>query len=324
MDENTTFAERERLRAAAWAARRGFEPAPWIDHTGRERGRPLPWCLPRDHAAHNLLRGVRGPAVALFHELGIPWHCGVDGGPGNNLLSSQVQCVNALMPAVGDASVPARVFASAIDVGEVVEIEAGRFLTFEYIGPTDYFGESPGRPRVRGARCTSVDAAFQHIAPDGVLELVLVEWKYTESYATAPLRDPVRDAIRRRRYEVDLLDPDGPINSSVVSVDDLLVEPVYQLVRQQLLAWRLERDPAVPAQRVRVLHARPAENFAYQASVPEHLAHLGSTVDEVWGRLLQADDRFTSMDSAALDTSTGYANRYAWGPAPGEDDQPSR
>lgn len=313
MDE-MTFVERERLRAAAWAARQGFEPAPWIDHTGGERGRPLPWCLPREHAAQNLLDGVRGPAVALFHELGIPWHCGVDGGPGNNLLSSQVQCVNALMPAVSDPSVPARLFGSVIDVGEVVEVEPGRFLTFEYIGATDYFGESPGRPRVRGARCTSVDAAFQHVAPDGVLELVLVEWKYTESYPTSARRDPVRDAIRRRRYEVDLLDPEGPIHSSVVLVDDVLVEPVYQLVRQQLLAWRLERDPSVPAQRVRVLHVRPDQNQAYQASVPGHLAHVGQTVDEMWRAILRHRNRFSSMDSATLvvvgATSGPYRLRY--------------
>lgn len=313
MDE-MTFVERERLRAAAWAARHGFEPSPWIDHTGGERGRPLPWCLPREHAAQNLLDGVRGPAVALFHELGIPWHCGIDGGPGNNLLSSQVQCVNALMPAVSDASVPARLFGTVLDVGEVVEIERGRFLTFEYIGPTDYFSESLGRPRVRGARCTSVDAAFQHVAPDGVLELVLVEWKYTESYPTSPRRDPVRDAIRLRRYSSDLRDLSGPVDLSNVHVDDLLVEPVYQLVRQQLLAWRLEHDPAVAAQRVRVLHVRPAENLAYQASVPAHLRWLGDTVDEVWGRLLRTPDRFTSLDSAVLPdagvSSDAYAERY--------------
>jgi hypothetical protein len=43
---------------------------------------------------------------------------------------------------------------------DVLEIAPGRQLTFEYIGEVDFFGEGDGRPRRRGTRCTSVDAAF--------------------------------------------------------------------------------------------------------------------------------------------------------------------
>jgi hypothetical protein len=74
----------------------------------------------------------------------------------------------------------------------VLEIEPGRFLTFEYIGPKDYLHEAKNGVRIRGAHCTSVDAAFLHRGTDGVVELVLVEWKYTESYR-------VRLRLSRRR-----------------------------------------------------------------------------------------------------------------------------
>src|SRR5690606_34264045 len=105
-----------------------------------------------------------------------------DGGPGNHLLSSQVQCVNALGQMVDDPDRIARAFGQVIEAGEPSEVAPGRFLTFEFIGTTDYFNESPGRPRVRGTKCTSVDAAFIHRHPAGVTGLVLVEWKYTEKY----------------------------------------------------------------------------------------------------------------------------------------------
>ena len=261
-----------------------------------------------------MLPEVRDAALALFAELGIPWHAGIDGGPGNHLLSSQVQCVNALGPMVSDPSRVAAAFGATLPVGEVLEIEPGRYLTFEYIGPTDFFGEAPGGDRVRGTRCTSVDAAFLHRAPDGARELVLVEWKYTESYR---LRDPepARDEVRRRRYAAAVADPAGPIRGGVLPFELLLDEPFYQLVRQQLLAHALEQ--AGVADRVRVVHVLPPDNQAYQLSLPraEHRA-LGQSVSQVWERqLLRATDRYTVMDPAVfLDpglTSREYVLRYA-------------
>ena len=52
-----------------------------------------------------------------------------------------MQCVNALFAMVADAERIKLAFGGAVDIAEVLPIEEGRFLTFEYIGPTDYFGE---------------------------------------------------------------------------------------------------------------------------------------------------------------------------------------
>ncbi len=318
-----TYAATERARASAW--KRGTAtlpnsakvPAPYVRKDGGSPGKDLDFCLPREHAALNLLPDFRDQALTLFAELGIPWHAGVDGGPSNHLLSSQVQCVNALTAMVSEPERIVRAFGSLLGIKDVLPIEPGRYLTFEYIGPKDYFGESPGRDRVRGAGCTSVDAAFLHRASDGLVELVLIEWKYTESYR-ARRPDPAKDRIRRARYEDAVHDPAGPVRADLLAFEHLLDEPFYQLVRQQLLAHALEQDRAEGADRVRVLHVLPPGNDAYQQSLArsEHRA-LGATVSEVWQRLLRRPDKFLSVDSSlVLDpsvTSWEYVLRYGDG-----------
>lgn len=318
-----TYTEHEKTRAAAWKRSttalpdEARKPAVYVSKDGLATGPARDFCLPAAYAAHNLLEPHRDAALALFAELGIPWHAGVDGGPSNHLASSQVQCVNALMAMVAEPARIVRAFGDLLGIDEVLQIEPGRFLTFEYIGPTDYFGESPAADRIRGARCTSVDAAFLHRGRDGVVELVLLEWKYTESYwLRSPDRD--RDAVRGLRYAAAVADPGGPVRGDLLCFEHLLDEPFYQLVRQQLLAHALETAGAEGASRARVLHVLPTGNDAYQQSLarPEHRA-LGGSVSAVWQQLLRHQDRFVSVDSALfLDpkiTSREYRLRHSDG-----------
>lgn len=316
-----TYTEQEKLRAVAWKNNTSAlpdeakVPAGYVNKDGVTGSTPYDFCLPPLMASHSLLAEVRGSALALFAELRIPWHAGVDGGPSNHLLSSQVQCVNALGQMVADSGRLKLAFGELVGIDEPLEIEPGRFLTFEYIGPRDFFGEAPIGRRVRGAHCTSVDAAFLHRALDGVVELVLVEWKYTESYRRRK-PDSEKDAVRLGRYGNAVADPSGPVRSDILPFKLLLDEPIYQLVRQQLLAHALENDGAEGASRVRVLHVSPGGNDAYQRSLhrTEHLA-LGKSVSEVWQKLLRHEDRFESMDSKIfLDpaiTSREYVLRYS-------------
>ena len=315
-----TYTAQERRRQIAWKLHtttlpdEARAPAPYVGKSGTAGAAVYDFCLPAEHAARNLLPEVRTAALTLFADLGIPWHAGVAGGPSNHLLSSQVQCVNALGQMVADPARLNRAFGAMLDIGEVLEIEPGRHLTFEYVGPTDYFGEATGGVRIRGAHCTSVDAAFLHRRRDGLRELVLVEWKYTESYA---LRrpDPAKDLVRHGRYATAWNAPDSPVRSDLLPFELILDEPFYQLVRQQLLAHELEKARAHDADRVRVLHVLPPGNLAYQQSLvrPEHRA-LGSSVSAVWQRLVGECDRFLTVDPAVfLDpeiTSEEYVSRY--------------
>ena len=316
-----TYIAQEKLRAAAWKRNTNSLhenakfPAGYVNKDGVTGGVLQDFCLPPELAAYSLLPEVRQSALALFAKLEIPWHAGLDGGPSNHLLSSQVQCVNALGQMVTDPGRIKLAFGDLLGVDEVLQIEPGRFLTFEYIGPADYFGEVLSGHRVRGAHSTSLDAAFLHRASDGVVELVLVEWKYTESYRRRT-PDLEKDAVRRDRYAEAVADPSGPVRADVLAFGFLLDEPIYQLVRQQLLANALENSGAEGATRVRVVHVSPGGNDAYQGSLhrTEHLA-LGQTVGEVWQKLLRHRDRFLTVDSKIfLDagiTSREYVLRYS-------------
>ena len=87
-------------------------------------------------------------------------------------------------------------------------------------------------------------------------------------------------------------------------------------MRQQLLAYRLERDRVEDADVVRVLHVLDPANAGYQQSLvrPETKA-MGDSVDAVWSMLLRSPDRFAHVDPAVfLDpaiTSTEYVDRYS-------------
>lgn len=324
MDSSPTFIAAERQRASAWKLRTptlpvdAQLPARYVSKDGSERGPEYDFCLPAEFAAFSLLPEVRDSALALFAELGIPWHAGVGAGPSNHLLSSQVQCVNALGQMVTDPDRVVRAFGPTLDTAEVDQIEPGRWLTFEYVGSDDHLHEAVDGVRIRGAHCTSVDAAFVHRTHDGVRELILVEWKYTEAYRRRRVV-PAKDAVRLERYGGLLAAPDGPIIDGLLPFTELLQEPLYQLMRQQLLAYELEKSNAHDVDRVRVAHVMPAANRAYQDSLyGVHALQLGSTVKEVWQRLLRRPDRFVSVDSALfLDpeiTSEHYAQRYG---APG-------
>lgn len=311
-----SFTETERVRAAAWKLATSTldeserAPAPYR----RTSARTYDFCIPLGSAERNLLPEVRDTATALFEAEHIPWHKGVGNGPTNHLLSSQVQCVKALGQMVDDPARVVAAFRSVLDIAEVTQIEPGRWLTFEYIGPTDYFGEAGKGARTRGSQCTSVDAAFAYRTSTGAAELALVEWKYTESYGRRT-PDPTKDEVRRQRYESALHLGDSPIRRDALPFDRFLDEPFYQLMRQQLLAAALERDTGVPFEAVRVVHVHPAENTAYQDSIhhDEHRA-LGSTVGEVWASLLARPDRYVEVDNSIfLDptiTSPEYVARY--------------
>jgi hypothetical protein len=320
MDE---FKAAQAAHAAEWKSQSATLPeeakvaAPYINQDGRPVGL-YDYCLPATYASHNLLPTVRDGAIALFDKLSIPWHSGISGGPGNHLLSSQVQCVNALYAMVDDPTRIQRAFGQYVAIDEVLEIEPCRFMTFEYIGPEDFFDEGRGGARTRGARCTSVDAAFRYRTPDGIVELALVEWKFTESYASKVTPRPGYNKTRDHRYRPAFEASYGSVRTDLVPLEALFDEPFYQLLRQQLLAQELERTGAEEAEVVRVLHVLDPANVAYQASlVSPELRALGSTVDEAWSQLLRRPDRFLHVDPAVfLDpgvTSADYAARYALG-----------
>jgi restriction endonuclease-like protein len=291
----------------------------------------LPFCLPRDFHEFNLLPEARAIALQRFSAAGIPWHDGVDDGPSNHLLDSQVQCANALAPFVNDPDALAAIFGHVLPIDEVLPFaaeggaahvspfDATDSVVFEWQGLENHLNEWVGTP-TRGSRATSADAAIRYRSTDGSIELALIEWKYTESYPTGRLAtSSTSTATRLSRYRALFDLPEGPLRGDLIRLEDLLGEPVYQLMRLSLLARCIGTNHEQGVDRARLVYVAPRANRALWASpgtsaFASHAA--GRPLDVAWTSLLRDSDDVAFLDSAHLldedsPVSDEFRSRYA-------------
>lgn len=249
----------------------------------------------------NLNPEIRNIGARYFSDNAIAWHQHAAHG-----LSSQVCCLNFLMPLATRPETLARLVQQAIggDLPEMLEVEKGPdgepwFVGFEWIGRKDYLNEWPrtGSPK-RGANVTSADAIVR-FRQAGRVETLLIEWKYTESYGAPP--EPKREAERLRRYQNIAFAPFGPLRSNAdLKLPDLFWEPFYQLFRQQMLASRMQAAKEDGTERVRVLHIAPAGNRRLARVTPPALRALGDNAFTVYRALLADPDDFISRPTDKL------------------------
>lgn len=253
-----------------------------------------------EQAAFNLAPSIRESARAYFERYGIAWHLHA-----NHALSSQICCLNFLMPLAERPQLLARLVSRALDIPEpqMLKVESGPsglpwFVGFEWIGG-DYLNEAgPTGRRRRGANCTSADAVlkFRH---QGAIETLLIEWKYTERYGQ-PLA-PSGNVTRIRRYKDLAFHPNGPFRDDLgLTLSDLFYEPFYQLARQQMLAFQMQRARECGAERVRVLHVAPAANLALRSVTSPKLRLHGDNAFAVFKSLLVQPDNFVSRSTEEL------------------------
>jgi hypothetical protein len=251
---------------------------------------------PKDRL-NNLAPTLQDAADRLFSaDPVIQWHQHASHG-----LSSQACCLNFLLPFAQRPELLRRWIehVTSDTVAQVLPIEPMRggedwFVTFEWIGDTDYLNEAkPETPRKRGANATAADAAVLYRDDAARTHLLLIEWKYTERYG-APL-DPKGNDTRRNRYDAIYRQPNGPILANAdVTLDDFFYEPFYQLLRQQMLAWHTERyNPAID--RARVLHLSPSGNRSLHQVTSPNLREIGRDAFEVFRTLLVNPQDFSSM-----------------------------
>ncbi len=257
--------------------------------------RSTAYRLHPQHKTLNLAPEIREAAPAYFHANGILWHQHANHG-----LSSQVSCLNFLMPLATRPELLARVVGQALGIAPPIMLEVERgpdgrtwFVGFEWIGRADYLNEAgKSGARTRGANATSADAIvrFEH---EGRTEALLIESKYTESYG-API-PPKGNDVRLARYKDLAFAPDGPVRGDLgLSVPDFFWEPFYQLLRQQMLAFRMQAAREDGAERVRVLHISPAGNRALHAVTAPALRRFGDDAFEVFRSLTVCPDDFVS------------------------------
>jgi hypothetical protein len=267
----------------------------------------------------NLAPAIRDVANAYFRRHGIVWHQFAHHGR-----SSQACCLNFFMPLATRPDLLGPIIARGLNVPalELLPIEEGPggeawFVGFEWVGRADYLGEgSNGRLPTRGANATSADAVVRARLPDRT-ETVLIEWKYTETYGQ-PLAAG-RLTTREGRYSARMFHPNGPlIENDQLALQDFLWDPLYQLLRQQILAWQMETAREDDTDRVSVLHLSPAENFDLHRVTAPALQAAGEDVFHVFQSLLRESNRFRAcsieevFEPSLLAASSAGTPERAW------------
>ena len=285
----------------------------------------------------NLYKPLRGKANALkfFAERGIKWHrTGRSGdtrggsGPTRNMASSQVMCVNFMLPlAKIDGALAAALRAVDDDVTGVVSIKhEGRKspVEFEWVGvPLSLECSSS-----RGANSTSVDTFVIAETKTGSRRAYLIEWKYTEP----PNRrnyGPSTDGYKTRRGRYSgLYHTESSSFSHEVPMTKLMYGDFYQLMRNRLLADRMVANKELGVSDAKVVLVIPEGNVAFQK--PTYLAKrfpdLGESVSEVFSatlnepeksfctvsptRLLEAVERECDETPAISEWATYMRKRY--------------
>lgn len=272
-----------------------------------------PYRVHPDRFALNLAPAIQKQAATYFAEKGIAWHQHANHG-----LSSQVCCLNFLMPLAQDPERLARLVGRALGIAPSVMLpmeqdEAGTdwFVAFEWIGQQDYLNEAgKNGSRTRGANATSADAAVR-FQIDGRTEIALIEWKFTESYGS-PI-PPAGNETRSGRYRDLAFAPVGPIRADTgLALEDFYWEPFYQMLRQQILAMRMEAARELDAQRVRVIHISPSGNRALHKVTAPAMRKFGEDAFTVFRSLLVDPTAFVDWSIEGLfgpDVATGNS---AW------------
>ena len=177
---------------------------------------------------------------------------GKDNLPTGHLLSSQVACVNHLYWLRANQPAATQLLRGISEEFEQAEVVDDGFVEFEVIGEKNYLGE---RSHTRGANATSIDAVMVARKKSGDKSLVMIEWKYTESY---PIGDSKYIPARAKIYDPLLDEPDCPIQ--VEKPEILYYEPFYQLMRQTLLGWQMVKAGEYGCSDYLHLHVIPVKN----------------------------------------------------------------
>jgi len=271
---------------------------------GVYKGKPRLFCLPLEFAEQNLFPEIQESALLHFAEHAIKWHDGQNGKPSNHLCDSQVCCVNFLFPFADKPEALAQVLRPIFpQLGKMLPIESGKYVSFEWIGQENYLGERVSRSgqRSRGANCTSADSIVMFERKDKKRQVVLIEWKYTESYGGNFLKIAESGTDRTNIYRHLFESADCPINKDILpSFDSLFYEPFYQFMRQQFLASEMEKAHELGADIVSLLHIAPAHNTDFRKVTSPELVKLGESAASIWKKLVKTEGRFISVSTEQL------------------------
>lgn len=263
---------------------------------GTYRGKKHPYIL-KDGPA-NLYSPICESALRYFSENSIQWWGGKI--PTGNTLSSQVMCVNHLFSVAQDKEAVLSIINGLkkgfifIDVLPIECDERPQYISFEVVSDNDYLNE--GHPK-RGAQCTSVDALILAKHQSGSRILIMVEWKYTESYNDFDKFTEVKDGHergqeRQRRYN-DLITSSAQLTSLPAYQGNVYYqEPFYQLMRQTLWAEQMvahQQTERIKADDYLHLHVIPDGN---KALLEKKYKAFGTDMETTWRSMLNNKSKY--------------------------------
>lgn len=303
-----------------------------------------PFLLGPGAEEENLIPALRGAtgAAAYFRERGIRWwRHPMSGdpdkgkGPTRNMTSSQVACVNLFLPLEHHpALLTALLQALDSDIVDVHPVpfttqngeEGSSYVELEWTGRVGTLEGSGSR----GAHATSVDACLMGITAGGVRRLYLFEFKYCEEYTTGTAYKGAGSAGDKRRVKyASRYGTSVSCLSGGASLEEVLYEPFYQIVRLGMLADVARADTDLGVSEVRVVVVCPEENVAYRTGItsPELAKRFPEalSVEQVAKRLWRDPGGFVMVDPHRLihavrdmdvdemeEWSEYMARRYRW------------
>lgn len=297
------FLESEKLHQSAF---KQSSPTftPEASQPGLYKTKYRPFCLPLPNAEQNLFPGIRESVLQHFAKHEIKWHDGQNGKCSNHMCDSQACCVNFLFPFADQPDALAQLLRPIYpQLDHMLPVEDGKLVSFEWIGAQNYLGEKITRngKRTRGANFTSADAIVMFEHTDKKRQIVLIEWKYTESYGGTNLKIAKSGTDRTSIYLHLYDNPDCPIRKELLpSFDSLFFEPFYQFMRQQFLAHEMEKAREMDADIVSLLHIAPAHNLDFKKVTSPVLKHLGNSPTEIWAKLVKEKGRFRSVSTEEM------------------------
>lgn len=271
-----------------------------------------PWAMKRKISIPEY--GEKMVLAVFFRDRKIDWHKGGRKGssgtkePTGNMLSSQIACVNFLLPLVAvNGALDAIARAIDDDVEGIVNIrdeDKSSPIEFEWIG----LGNSLEGKDTRGSNTTSVDAFMIARTKASHLRAYLMEWKYTESYTVGKYKGTGKSGeVIWQRYASLYSAESSSFGTAkgAVPMNEFFYDPFHQIMRNRLLADRMVHASELDVAEAKVVVVVPEENTQYRERITSPPLYTRfsdlKTVDEVVRETLKdPDSAFKTVSPAKL------------------------
>lgn len=212
---------------------------------------------------NNLFYPIQESVLNYFSCNNIQWWGDNEKYPSGHLLSSQIHCINHLYSIRKDKTALIAILLKAgIQVDNLLHPEGeDSFIQLEATSQDpDLINE---KSNTRGKYCTSIDALLLAKYQNKKI-LILIEWKYTESYVGEECFKGLnctdgKGEERHRRYDGLIKDSSFIAHDEALNNETCYHEPFYQLMRQTLWAEQSIRKLSVADDYIH-LHMIPPAN----------------------------------------------------------------